>query len=171
MTKADINLSQGYFNKYIEIAPNLSVAEALTASLAQLKELNVGQLLLIGNKTYQPGKWTINDIFQHLVDVERMFTYRVLLAARKDSTIMFDFDEKYIADNSNARYRNLIDILEELIAVRHSTILMFKSFNDEIMLTRGLNGKHEMPVAAFGYCIIGHQIWHLNIIKEKYLLL
>jgi len=171
MTKADINLSQGYFNKYIEIAPNLSVAEALTASLAQLKELNVGQLLLIGNKTYQPGKWTINDIFQHLVDVERMFTYRVLLAARKDSTIMFDFDEKYIADNSNARYRNLIDILEELIAVRHSTILMFKSFDDETMLTRGLNGKHEMPVAAFGYCIIGHQIWHLNIIKEKYLLL
>jgi len=170
MTKADINLSQGYFNKYIEIAPNLSVAEALTASLAQLKELNVGQLLLIGNKTYQPGKWTINDIFQHLVDVERMFTYRVLLAARKDSTIMFDFDEKYIADNSNARYRNLIDILEELIAVRHSTILMFKSFDDETMLTRGLNGKHEMPVAAFGYCIIGHQIWHLNIIKEKYLL-
>jgi len=171
MTKADIKLSQGYFNKYIEIAPNLSVAEALTASLAQLKELNVGQLLLIGNKTYQPGKWTINDIFQHLVDVERMFTYRVLLAARKDSTIMFDFDEKYIADNSNARYRNLIDILEELIAVRHSTILMFKSFDDETMLTRGLNGKHEMPVAAFGYCIIGHQIWHLNIIKEKYLLL
>jgi hypothetical protein len=95
----------------------------------------------------------------------------VLLAARKDSTIMFDFDEKYIADNSNARYRNLIDILEELIAVRHSTILMFKSFDDETMLTRGLNGKHEMPVAAFGYCIIGHQIWHLNIIKEKYLLL
>jgi len=171
MTKADIKLSQGYFNKYIEIAPNLSVAEALTASLAQLKELNVGQLLLIGNKTYQPGKWTINDIFQHLVDVERMFTYRVLLAARKDSTIMFDFDEKYIADNSNARCRNLIDILEELIAVRHSTILMFKSFDDETMLTRGLNGKHEMPVAAFGYCIIGHQIWHLNIIKEKYLLL
>jgi len=171
MTKADINLSQGYFNKYIEIAPNLSVAEALTASLAQLKELNVGQLLLIGNKTYQPGKWTINDIFQHLVDVERMFTYRVLLAARKDSTIMFDFDEKYIADNSNARCRNLIDILEELIAVRHSTILMFKSFDDETMLTRGLNGKHEMPVAAFGYCIIGHQTWHLNIIKEKYLLL
>jgi hypothetical protein len=171
MTKADIKLSQGYFNKYIEIAPNLSVAEALTASLAQLKELNVGQLLLIGNKTYQPGKWTINDIFQHLVDVERMFTYRVLLAARKDSTIMFDFDEKYIADNSNAHYRNLIDILEELIAVRHSTILMFKSFDDETMLTRGLNGKHEMPVAAFGYCIIGHQIWHLNIIKEKYLLL
>lgn len=171
MTKANITLSPGYFNKYIDAAPDLPLMEAFADSLFQLKKLNVERLLQIGRKVYHPGKWTINDIFQHLIDVERLFTFRVLLAARKDATIIFDFDEKYIAGNSNAVNRNLSNLLEELVAVRHSTICLFNSFDDIIMLTRGLNGKHEMPVVGFGFCIIGHQAWHLNIIEEKYLAL
>jgi hypothetical protein len=168
MTKNNIILSPGYFNKYIDIAPDLAVMDAFKTSLSELKELDLNQLLKIGNKTYQPGKWTINDIFQHLVDVERMFAYRTLLVARNDSSTTPDFDQQYIAANSNANRRNLIDIIAELISARRSTIQMFQSFDDEILLKRGLNGRHEMPVMAFGFCIIGHQMWHLNIIKEKY---
>lgn len=171
MTKRDIQLSPGYFNKYLDIAPDLPVMDAFSESLSQLLDFDTERLLQIGSKTYQPSKWTINDIFQHLIDAERMFTYRVLLAARNDSTNTHDFDEKYIAANSNANKRNLGDIIEELTIVRQSTLHLFKSFDRDILLRRGLNGKQEMPVTAFGYCIIGHQIWHLNIIKEKYLTL
>lgn len=36
--------------------------------------------------TYAPGKWTLKEVVGHLVDDERIFTYRLLCVARGDQT-------------------------------------------------------------------------------------
>ncbi|MCB0812844.1 MAG: DinB family protein, partial [Flavobacteriales bacterium] len=42
---------------------------------------------------YAPDKWTIRELFQHLVDTERVFQYRALSFARGDTTPLPGFDE------------------------------------------------------------------------------
>jgi len=64
--------------------------------------------------------------------------------------------------------RKLIDIVEELKGVRRSTWLMFKSFDDKVLLRKGVNWKYEVTVLTMAYIIIGHQRWHLKILREKY---
>ncbi len=86
--------------------------EALQNSLREVKDCDVNKLEKIGNKAYAFDKWTINEIIQHLVDVERILCYRALLIARNDQSATPDFDEKFIADNSKANEKPLKDIIE-----------------------------------------------------------
>lgn len=169
MKRSDIKPMPEYFDKYINLAKDISLMEALKNSLKDVKDLNLNELEKFGNKTYAFDKWTIKEIFQHLVDVERILCYRALLIARNDPSATPDFDEKFISGNSKANDRNLCEIIEELIIERQSTIALFNSFDEEILLRKGRNWKYEMNVLGFGFCLVGHQIWHFTAIQEKYL--
>lgn len=168
MKRSDIIPMPEYFDKYINLVTDIPLVDAFENSLKEIKNTNIEKLEKTGNKVYALGKWTVKEIFQHLIDVERVLCYRALLIARNDKSLTPGFDEKYISDNSKANDRNLREIIDELIIVRQSTIALFKSFDKEIMLRKGINWKYEMTVLAFGFCIIGHQIWHVNILQEKY---
>ncbi|MXN89778.1 DinB family protein [Flavobacterium sp. Sd200] len=118
---------------------------------------------------YAEGKWTIKDILQHLIDTERIFAYRALRFARNDSTELPGFDENLFAATANGAERKLQDLLTELSIVRQSTIMLFKSFNSEDFLKRGIASGNTASVRAIGFIIIGHQKHHLNVFKERYL--
>lgn len=157
-----------YFDRYINLVPDVPIITALNDGLYQIKHIDRVSIEKIGSKSYAKGKWTVNEIFKHIVDVERIFSYRALLIARNDKSITPGFDEKYMSDNSKANDQKLNEIIEELITTRQSTIALFKSFDEEVMLRKGLNWKYEMSVLAFGFCIAGHQLWHENIVRQKY---
>ena len=169
MKRSDIRPMPQYFDKYIEQVKDIQLMDALENSLEDLRALDVAELKSIGDNKYAVGKWTVREIFQHLADVERILCYRALLIARNDGTQTPDFDEKLISDNSKANERALCSIIDELITVRQSTIALFNSFDEEILLRKGRNWKYEMNVLGFGFCLAGHQAWHFKIIGEKYL--
>jgi hypothetical protein len=117
---------------------------------------------------YAEGKWSIKEIMNHIIDGERIFSFRALWFARNNSVPLPGYDDNNFALLSNASSRNFIDILEEFSIVRKSSLLLFKSF-DEVMLSR--RGKFDdkfATVKALGYIILGHELHHERIIKEKY---
>lgn len=118
---------------------------------------------------YAPGKWTIKQIWQHVIDVERVLSYRALRYARQDTTVLMGFDENKYAEVSNADARNFNDILFEYAIVRKSTIALLNSFTEEMFMYRGTAGKSTMTVRSVGYLMLGHEIHHVNTIKERYL--
>ena len=118
---------------------------------------------------YAEGKWTIKDIILHLIDAERIFTYRALRFARNDKTDLPGFEENDYVDEANANSRTIMDLLTELSAVRHATLLLFKSFNEDKLIRIGTANNNQMSVRALGFIIIGHQNHHQRIFEERYL--
>jgi hypothetical protein len=118
---------------------------------------------------YAEGKWTIKEIIQHIIDTERIFAYRALRISRNDQTPLPGFDENDFANNTAAQTRGLQDLLTEFSAVRHSNLLLFKSFSDEQLLQVGIASEHSISVRAIGFILIGHQKYHQKVFEERYL--
>jgi len=118
---------------------------------------------------YATGKWSIREIWQHVLDVERILCYRALRYARQDTTVLSGFDEKKYADLSGADRREWTDMLREYGAVRLASIELFKSFTPEMCLYKGTTGRSTATVRAVGYLILGHETHHLKTIRTRYL--
>ncbi|MEP6949083.1 MAG: DinB family protein [Ginsengibacter sp.] len=118
---------------------------------------------------YSPDKWTLKEILVHLVDDERIYTYRALRFARNDNTELPGFNQDDFARFSGANERDLHNILEEYDAVRKASITLFNGLPDEALTRVGRTNESMVSVRALAYHITGHELHHLNIIKEKYL--
>lgn len=119
---------------------------------------------------YAEEKWTIKEVLQHIIDAERIFTYRALAFARKDENILPSFDENNYAANSNANNRNWNELIEEFLTVRKSTEMLFNSFTPENLSTIGKASGYDISVSALAYTTVGHAAHHINIIRERYIM-
>jgi hypothetical protein len=159
-----------YAIMYIDLVPDDGlVLQHLRDDLQMFKEL-VGSLP--DEKLCTPwaeGEWTIKEIVLHVIDTERVFAYRALRFARKDTTELPGFDQEIYAANSGANARSIEDLLEELTAVRMATLALFNSFGDEVWTRSGLSNGHKLSVRSALYQIAGHKLHHINSIKENYL--
>jgi hypothetical protein len=168
MKKSDINPMPEYFDRYINTVADVELSEAFDQSIEQIEKLDVQLLDSIGDKTYAPDKWTVKTLIQHIIDFERILSYRALLFAREDTNLRQGVDEQMLAVTAKAEARSLEDLIAELKAVRLATKTLFASFDDEMLMRKGVNWKYETSVLAVGFMIIGHQIHHFKIIADKY---
>jgi hypothetical protein len=169
MKRSDIKQMPEYFGKYIQLVNDIELDDAFQNNLNKLSSLDHAQLDALGSTVYEPGKWTVKDIFQHIIDTERVMTYRTLRYARRDGVVPQGYDQDLFAKNANAGERSLSEILEELAALHHCSRLLFRSFSKTTLQATGINWKKEMSVLAMGFLVTGHFIHHMNIIGEKYL--
>lgn len=121
------------------------------------------------SRPYAEGKWTIKQIVQHVSDDERIYAYRALRFARGDRTELPGFDQDPYAAISNADARDLRDLLDELGDVRRATIALFAGLDDAALLRRGVADGKVMSVRAAAYHVAGHELRHVNVIRERYL--
>jgi DinB superfamily len=168
MRKSDINPMPPNFAKYIDLVADVELEQAFDDSDRQLIELDKDVLKELGDKRYEPGKWTVKDILQHLADSDRIMSYQALMLAREDENVLQGFDQELHVKNANAVRRTVDEMIEEIRIARASTISLFNSFDDEMLLHKAINWKYEISVLAMGFTIIGHQTHHLRIIEERY---
>ena len=119
--------------------------------------------------SYADGKWTIKETLVHIIDDERIYAYRAMCFARKEPGPLPGFDQDIYARYSHANERELDNIFTEYEAVRNSTIALFNGFSAEALLRKGMADGNQASVRALGYHIAGHEMHHLNIIRENYL--
>lgn len=169
MNKSAISPDPGYFGRYVNLVGEEDLKVALLESSQELNAIDIGKWLAVGARTYASGKWTINDIVQHVIDTERIFCYRALRFARQDAKPLTGFSQDDYAAHTTAREVSVDKLLAEWKALRHSTLLMFDGFTDEMLLSTGVCNEVKMSVLAIGFTVIGHQRHHLSIIKDRYL--
>jgi hypothetical protein len=168
MKRSDIKTMPESQSTNIHEVEDIEVVEALKKYGKHYIEPEREKLIALGNKVYAPGKWTAKDIIQHLIDAERVFSYRALRFARNDKTLLPGFEENDYAAIAGASKRTMEDLLDEYYLVRESSIKMFNSFTDEMLMREGVIPSGNVSVLAIGFIMPGHTIHHLNVIRNRY---
>lgn len=158
-----------YFFRYINLTKGETVNELVQNHSEELKKFYNAIPDEKANYAYAEGKWTIKEVMQHIIDTERVFTYRLLRFARKDSTPLHSFDENAFAQNANANNRTLASLKEELNMLRLATDIMLANLSNEQLAFTGTSSNHSTTANAVSFIIFGHLIHHKNIITERYL--
>ena len=162
-------LAAEFYQNYISKAPDENVVKAIEKNARNFRKL----LKKIPKKkidyAYAEGKWTIRELVQHVIDAERVFSYRATSIARKDATPLPSFDENVWAANSQASNRSWKDLMKEFQSLREANEALFSSFSEEQLRSIGTASNKQVNVLALGYILAGHVEHHIGIIKERYL--
>jgi hypothetical protein len=157
------------YANYIRQVPDGDLLATLERQLQDTRAALAGLTESQADFAYAPGKWTIKEVLGHVTDGERVFAYRALCFARGDSTPLPGFDEQAWTPASGASSRTLADLLEELAAVRDSTLALLSHLPADAPLRRGTANGNEISVRALAWIIAGHERHHLRILRERYL--
>lgn len=163
------NEYSGNFGTYIKEAGDGILIEELEISLHEFIKFVQNIPMDKFDYRYAEGKWTIKDIIQHLMDCERIFAYRALRFSRNDKTPLPSFEEDDYANSTDSNKRSIQDLLTEFSALRHSTLLFYKSLSEEQLKRIGTASNNQISVRALGFVMIGHQKHHQKVFKERYL--
>lgn len=118
---------------------------------------------------YAPGKWTIREVLGHLIDTERILSYRALRISRKDCIELPGFDENEYVKNSNFNTIPVTDLCAEWLSVRAATILLFEHMDEQVLDFIGKANGMEVSPRMLAYMILTHAVHHLKVMEERYL--
>lgn len=121
------------------------------------------------NHAYAERKWTIKQVFQHIIDTERIMVYRALSLARGEKNALLPFEEDEYVINSSLDHRDWLDMIKEWKNLRTSTYDYFKSLTKEDFSKTGKVGKNSISVNAILFILFGHPLHHIEIIQNRYL--
>lgn len=159
-----------YYQTYLDLVP-----ADVTDILKYLKKQGLEMLTLMrtlddnrAEYRYQPEKWSIKEVIGHLIDTERLFTFRALWFARGEPGEQPGMDENLWGQNSNAHTRELPTLWREQHVCRTDHLYLFRSLDQTGIDRAGSANGSGMTARAIPWLIAGHERHHLNVLKERY---
>lgn len=158
-----------YQMNYIQLVAEQNILKGLIAHKEEMLHFFKGIPTFKQEFCYAENKWSVKDILLHLIDAERIFAYRALRIIRDDATHLAGFEENDYVVSAQANEREFEHLIEEYALVREATIVLFKSMSDADLLKLGTASGFSVSVRGIGYCILGHELHHKNVIIARYL--
>ncbi len=121
-------------------------------------------------RRFAPGEWSIKEVVGHLIDAERIFSYRLLAVSRGEQASLPGFDQDDYVRAAAFGERPFADLREELRLLRRANLLAYRTISPEVAMRRGTANGHAFSVRALVYLLAGHCNYHLIDLREKYLL-
>jgi len=118
---------------------------------------------------YAPGKWSVKEVFNHLNDAERVFSYRALSIVRGHDVELPGMDQNIYQENSRMETRSMDSLVDEFRAIRTATLALLQNVTEEESMREGIASGSRITVRALAALTAGHYAHHIMIIKEKYL--
>lgn len=158
-----------YFGTYVSLVPDGDIRDCLAESFKQTIEVLSSVSEERAHYRYAPGKWSLKEVLGHITDNERIMSYRLLRIARGDRTPLASYDQDVLMGGASFDACSLSELLEEYTAVRRATLTLLKGLSEEAWDRRGIVSDSESSARAWAYILAGHEIHHMNVIKDKYL--
>jgi len=169
MTRPDLSNVPAFYKNYVEHVKDMDLSHALRQAGKQIQHLLVSVTEEKGTYRYAEGKWSVKEVLNHMMDAERVFTYRALRFSRNDQTPLHPFDENEYAVRANAHSRTIQHLAREMQWLRETTIDLYDSFTPEMLQRQGTASNQKISVLNLGYIIAGHDVHHRKILMERYL--
>jgi uncharacterized damage-inducible protein DinB len=158
-----------YFAEYLSFGEDENLFDVLKNQYDELIEIFEKVENGFADKAYAAGKWSLKGLLGHMVDSERIFSYRVLAISRGEKTALPGFDENEYQAASEYEMQATEDIVAQYKATRGATILLLRSFSTKQWNQMGQANGKSISARALAWMIAGHEKHHLRIIKERYL--
>ncbi|HEX6964640.1 MAG TPA: DinB family protein [Gemmatimonadaceae bacterium] len=158
-----------YYERYITTVPAGDVLATLESQLRETVVLLEGISEEQAAYRYAPGKWSVKEVIGHVSDTERVFSYRALCAARGETAALPSFEQDDYVAQANSDGRTMRSLLDELTAVRQSSLALFRSLDDTALARRVVASGAPVSARALAWIIAGHERHHLRILRERYL--
>jgi hypothetical protein len=158
-----------YYETYVSLVDENDIVSALQNQLAEIENLFAGIAEEKGAYAYAAGKWSIKQLVGHLIDGERIFSYRAFRFSRADRTALASFEQDDYIAHGNFNQRPLKDLIEEFSLVRRATNILFKNLSADAWSRTGTASEAEVSVRALAYIMVGHVRHHANVLQTRYL--
>ena len=158
-----------FYANYITKVGQENIFEVLLDSQKSTKRLLSKISEKKSNYRYADDKWSIKEVLGHMIDVERIMTYRALRFYRNDKQELAGFDDEEYVKAANFGDRKFTDMIKEFDIVRQATLALFEGFNVEKLGRAGMSSGYLMSVKALMYVVAGHEIHHIGILNDRYL--
>jgi uncharacterized damage-inducible protein DinB len=115
-----------------------------------------------------PGKWTLREVLQHIMDTERVWQYRVLRFVRQDQTALPGFEQDDFVAAGRANERSLASLLEEYQSVRAASLTLLHSLNEQDLDRVGTASGARFTARALVFMMAGHEQHHMRLARERW---
>ncbi len=157
-----------FYAGYVAGVPDVDIVtvmrdegRALASALGAIPEAR-------GGYRYADGKWSIRTLIGHMIDAERIFTYRLLRVARGDATPLPGFAENDYAETAASDARTIASLAAEMETVRESSVQLLDSLPEDAWMRRGTVNGNAVTVRALAYITAGHAKHHLAVLRDRY---
>ncbi|SFL42904.1 DinB superfamily protein [Paenibacillus sp. 1_12] len=168
--RPSIDEYDAYFERYVRWVPEGDIRNILAQSLKHTTDVLSILTEDQANYQYAPGKWKLKEVLGHITDNERIMSYRLLRIARGDQTPLAAYDQDTLMSGATFDTCPLSDLLEDYTMVRRSTLNLLRGLSDEAWSRRGIVSGSESSARAWAYILAGHELHHMSVIKDKYLI-
>jgi hypothetical protein len=158
-----------FYENYIKLASGQPIMRKLKSQLNSIDDFLADIPPAKYDYAYADGKWTVKQVISHLIDTERVMTYRAMRIARNDQTDLPGYDQDLIVANTDIEKYTYSDLVDELVMLRQANLFFFKSLTEEDYKKKGTANGNVVSVGALLFIIVGHIEHHFNILKEFYL--
>ncbi|MCL6260563.1 DinB family protein [Aquiflexum sp. TKW24L] len=117
---------------------------------------------------YEPGKWTGKEVLGHIIDTDRIMTFRALCFARGEKAALPGFDQDQYVATADFNSVLLSDLLEDFEQSRKALVTLTKNLPESSYTNIGNANGFKVSVRALIYIIAGHSQHHLNILRQRY---
>ncbi|MFD2874379.1 DinB family protein [Mucilaginibacter ximonensis] len=167
MHKPEPAAYEHYYRAYIELVDQEPILEKLeslkNSTFKLLSNLTDEQ----ANHAYAPGKWTVKQLAGHLIDAERTFAYRAFAFSRGQAELP-GFEENIYVERANSNDRPIQDLAAELKTLREANLYMLRAMTPQQIETHGIANGHPIQVNTIVYQMAGHEVHHLNLLRDRY---
>lgn len=159
-----------YFDRYIRlISDDTDVMAFLENQGESFVRYLKNTVKPIADFSYREGKWTPKELLGHLIDTERVLSFRAFFIARGDGQNLPGFEQDDYVKAGDFGNRDFDELIEEFSTVRFHTLQLLKSFPLPLyQKSASING-NQTVLTAMPFIIAGHVVHHESILKEKYI--
>jgi hypothetical protein len=157
-----------YYEKYVSLVSTDDVLATLEKQPPELVSALSARTETDGEIRYAPGKWSVKEMLGHVIDSERVFSYRALRIARNDQTPLEGFEQDDYVKFGPFGQCSLAALVEEFKSVRNASTSLFRGLDEAAWVRRGVANKNQVSVRGLAYIIAGHELHHSKILRDKY---
>jgi hypothetical protein len=157
-----------YYARYVSLVPDVDILKSLEAQLVEAGRIVAAVSSERERFRYGEGKWSIREVYGHIIDAERVFAYRAFCFSRGESASLPSFDEKAYVAHSRYDERTLRNLHEEFTVLRKANLAFLRWCSEASWLQQGVASNNQVSVRALAFIMVGHARHHFNVLRDRY---